>query len=130
MRPEGAGARMAKGSGRMLVIWRAKGGNPPIPGRLSGLSFEPGSERGRSSPGDSRGEFARGQTGSGEVRAAWAGVGSGWRAAERERGTGYGARCPCSGEEAAAVPLCARAAPRGGSAGSTRGNAGGYGGPG
>lgn len=62
------------------------------------------------------------------MRAGWAGVGSGWRAAERARGTGWRS-LSVQREEAAAVPLCARRA-RGGSAGSTRGNAGGYGGPG
>lgn len=64
--------------------------------RPAGLSFEPGSERGRSSPGDSRGGFARGQTGSGKCGLVGP-VSAAAGALQNAHGAQGGARCPCSG---------------------------------
>ena len=118
---------MAKGSERMLVIWRAKGGNPPIPGRPA--SFEPGSERGRSSPGDSRGELARGQRGSGKRRLVGP-VSAAAGALQNAHGAQGGARCPCSGRRRPRCLLCARAPRAAARLAAQGGNAGGYSGPG
>lgn len=64
--------------------------------RPASLSFEPGGERGRSSPGDSRGGFARGQSGSGKRGPAGpASAAAG--ALQNAHGAQGGARCPCSG---------------------------------
>lgn len=116
---------MAKGSGRMLVIWRARR-ESAHPRPAEATSFEPGSERGRSSPGDSRGGFARGQTGSQEVRAGWAGVGSGWRPAQNAHGAGVALAIRAAGGGGRGAFVCAGAAR--GARLAQGGNAGGYGG--